>query len=310
MRPFKRLVQKHDRILGRVLVHASIEVSQMQIIRIGLGRLYNADGFSLTGREELLLPFPLSSIAVEVYLGPNPRHIIGTFTVGPRQPQDSNAGESISREYFVPSPEKYPADFYTEFVAVSGIEMNDAIAAAFHAQDQGAREEVLRRAEVERPSLTKALDFVAGIIGLRLHYLLVRTPITEQVYAYRDSGPYALSMGLPVTVTESHDLDVSDKELAVIRTKMPKLLAKWTWQKASEILAWLLRAWSAEDSVLRFVSLFIPLECVIPNLSATERLLGNKRRKPSLPCFKLKIQDQMSSNSKSLLLVFAHHLLF
>jgi hypothetical protein len=69
---------------------------------------------------------------------------------------------------------------------------------------------------------------------------------------------------LPITVTESYLLDISNEGLEAIRAKMPLLERKWTWEKASEILAWLLRAWGAEDPILRFVSLFIPLDCVIP----------------------------------------------
>ena len=47
---------------------------------------------------------------------------------------------------------------------------------------------------------------------------------------------------------------------------MPLLERKWPWEKASEVLAWLLRAWGAEDPILRFVSLFIPLDCIIPGM--------------------------------------------
>jgi len=273
----------------------------MQTIRIGLGRLYNADGFSLSGREELLLPFPLGSIEVEVYLGPKPRHLIGTITVGPRESQDANAGASNSREFVVPSPERFPTDFYTEFVAVRPIELNDAIAAAFHAQDKGARDQVFRKANEERPKLTRALDLVAGIVGLRLHYLLVRTPITEQVYAYRDNGgPYSFSMGLPVTVTESFELDVSDNDLDTIRTKIPRLTTGWTLERASKVLAWLLRAWSAEDAVLRFVSLFIPLECVIPNLPVGEKVDWDQKRKALIAV----LQSQNPTTQVSVLLEF------
>jgi hypothetical protein len=55
----------------------------MQTIRVGLGRLYNASACSNLGRDEILLPFPLGSIEVRAYIGPNPQHIIGTWTVGP-----------------------------------------------------------------------------------------------------------------------------------------------------------------------------------------------------------------------------------
>jgi len=97
----------------------------MQTIRVGLGRLYNASACSNLGRDEILLPFPLGSIEVRAYIGPNPQHIIGTWTVGPSQPQDPAAQKTVyvGREYVVPSPEKFPSDFYTELVAVQQIKV-------------------------------------------------------------------------------------------------------------------------------------------------------------------------------------------
>jgi hypothetical protein len=179
----------------------------MQTIRVGLGRLYNASACSNLGRDEILFPFPLGSIEVRAYIGPNPQHIIGTWTVGSPQPQDPAAQKTVyvGREYVVPSPEKFPSDFYTELVAVQQIKVKGDLASAFQSRDMQARAEILRIAEEHRPSFTMALDCVAGILGLRLHSLLVTTPITEQLYAYRDKGsPYAFTMSLPITVTESY----------------------------------------------------------------------------------------------------------
>jgi hypothetical protein len=265
----------------------------MKIVRVGLGRLFNADGFSLLGRDEILLPFPLGSIEVLAYIGRNPRHIIGTFTIGPRQSQDPKAKDSVSREYIIPSPEKFPADFYVELVAVQAIEVDDALGAAFHSGDMGARQDVLRKADERRPSLTAALDCVAGILGLRLHKILVTTSITEQLYTYRDnSTSYTLSMSLPVTVTESYELDVSDEDLAAIRNRIPKLKRAWPPEKAAEIFAWLLRAWAAEDSVLEFVSLFIPLELIIPNLPSPERNAWEQQRTALLDLIGKKSRSQ------------------
>lgn len=257
----------------------------MQTIRVGCGRLYNANGCSNLGRNEILISFPLGSITVEAYIGTNPRHNVLTWKVEPPRPQDLTTQKTISnmRGYVFPSPEKFPADFYMELVAVQGIEVDDDLASAFNARDMPARDEILRIAEDHRSSFTRALDCVAGILGLRLHYRLVTTPITEQLYAYRDPGnPYSLSTGLPVTIIESCVLDVSDEGLQTIRRKMPQLKGKWTLEKAAEILAWLLRAWAAEDPVVRFVSLFIPLECVVPNVPPAEKNAWDQDRRTLL----------------------------
>src|SRR5258705_7072247 len=90
---------------------------------------------------------------------------------------------SVGRAYVVPSPEKFPSDFYTELVALQQVKVKGDLASAFQARDMQARDEILRIAAEHRLLLSLALDCVAGIIGLRLHSLLVAMPITEQLYA-------------------------------------------------------------------------------------------------------------------------------
>ena len=252
----------------------------MKTVRVGYSRLYNASRCSLLGRDEVLLRFTFGTIDVEAYVGPNPRHVIASFKAS-LVPKDAKAQGRVSRarEYESPSPEKFAADFYTELVATEAIEVDDALAEAFHGRDKVARAEMLRRAEKRASSLITALDFMAGVLGLRLHYSLVRTPIMEQRYAYRDRGaPYAFGWSLPVKVRATHEWDVSDKGLTATKTMMPKLRRGWTWEKAAEVLAWLLRAWATEDPVLEFVSLFILLECVIPKLSIAENNPWDQQR--------------------------------
>ena len=183
----------------------------MQTIRVGHCRLYNARGSSLVNGDEVILRFPFGTIDVEAYVGANPRHKIVVLTLG--HPPDKEVPVRASRErgYEVPSPERFPADLYTELVAAESIEVDDALAAAFHARDEAARVEILRRAEVVESSHTAALDYVAGVLGLYVHKFLVSTPITNQSFAYRDKGaPYALRTSISIDVVKPHDWDVSD----------------------------------------------------------------------------------------------------
>jgi hypothetical protein len=261
----------------------------MTAVRIGYSRLYNARGCSLRGRDEVLLRFSFGTLDVEAYVGPNPRHIIAGFTIGPAKPKDAMVCSRVpqAREYELPSREIFPADLYTELVAKEAIEVDDALAAAFQARDEVARAAMLRKAAERDPLLTAALDYVAGVLGLRLHYRLVSTPITEQRYAYRDkSASYAFSTSLPVQVIATHEWDVSDEGLTATETRIPTLQRGWTWEKAAEVLAWLLRAWAAEDPVLKFVSLFIPLECVIPELPMTGSVAWDQKRRAVLAIVK------------------------
>jgi hypothetical protein len=186
-------------------------------------------------------------------------------------PKDTSetSSDNVSRRkaYQVPSPEHFPADFYVEIVASEAIEVDDALAEAFERKEPGARGEVLKKAAARKTSFTTALDFVGGLIGLRFHYLLVRTLIVEQLYAYRaQSESYAFQWSLPVEVTEAYMWDLSDEDrVAEARRRIgADLQPGWTLEKAGEVLGWVLRGWGTRDPVLKFVSLFISLECAIP----------------------------------------------
>jgi hypothetical protein len=151
----------------------------MQTIRVRLGRLYNASACSNLGATKSSCP-STGIYRSAAYIGPNPQHIIGTWTVGPSQPQDPAAQKTVyvGREYVVPSPEKFPSAFYTELVAVQQIGVKGDLASAFQSRDMQARAEILRIAEEHRPSFTMALDCVAGILGLVciLFWLLHQSP--------------------------------------------------------------------------------------------------------------------------------------
>jgi hypothetical protein len=65
--------------------------------------------------------------------------------------------------------------------------------------------------------------------------------------------------------------------------------------KASEILGWLLRAWAANDSVLKFISLFTPLESVIPKIPReSKEFAKNKNKLLHIIKENCKDQDQKS----------------
>lgn len=225
--------------------------------------------------------FRFGKIDVQAYVGPKTRHLVMAMKVVPQQPIDEKLRSGyVTREraYDVPSPEIFPADLYTELVATQLLEVDDALALAFHDRDKVARDEILRRADAKNPSFTSALNYAAGMVGLRLHHLLVSIPILEQCYAYREKGaPYAFSLAVEYNVTDSFDWDLSADGIAEIGKRLPQLQPGWTWEKAAEVLAWLLRAWAAKDAVMKFVSLFIPLECVIPGLPKEELRKSEKK---------------------------------
>ena len=270
----------------------------MKKVRVGLGRLYNAHACSLLGRKEIDMGFHFGAIDVHAYVGPKTRHIVLAMKVGPDKPIDEKLRSShVTRErgYDVPSPEIFPADLYAELVATQLLEVEDALATAFYDRDDTARKEMLRRAREQKALFTSALDYTAGVLGLRLHHLLVSTPILEQCYAYRRKGePYAFSIVLQVKNIGAYQFDATDEGVGAVKKRLPQLQPKWRWEKAAEVLAWLLRAWAAKDSVLKFVSLFTPLECVIPGVPKNELDEWEKNRKAILALVKehAEVQDR------------------
>lgn len=236
-------------------------------IRIGYVKLFNARGCTLSGGKEVLLRFEIEDVVVEAYVGPSYRHLVTVFQVGPECPTDDKGKSYTTRalSFTVPSPEIFPADLYTELVATQWIEVEDSLANAFYNKDTAARTDVLKLAEARINKLGRATEYIAGVIGLRLHRKLVARPISEQSCAYREkSSSYAFNAGMMFKMDEAYQWDTSDENLAFLRERFRPQLSRRTWEKAAEILAWLTRAWMADDPVLEFVSLFVPLECVIP----------------------------------------------
>ena len=141
--------------------------------------------------------FRVGDIDVDAYVGPHKRHVVFGAKVRSPVPKGERVPYRVSqeREHEVPSPEIFPADLYTELIATQALEVEEALATAFFDRDTAARGEVLGKAALKQALFTGALDFVAGVLGLHLHHLLVAMPIDEQCFAYRKPGdPYACSM--------------------------------------------------------------------------------------------------------------------
>jgi hypothetical protein len=257
----------------------------MEKIKVGFGQLYNAKACKVIGAEEATYKFSFGEMEVVAILGPHARHIILGMKIGPSAPKDVQSSERITRarEYEIPSPDIFPADVYLELVATQMIDVEEDLAKAFFEKDLKARDRILKIGDEKKQSFKKAIDYVAGILGLRLHCLLVSIPIIEQSYAYRKKGnPYAFSTIWKGRVTDNYQLDVNEMSENIIKERFPALVSRWKWEKASEVLAWLLRAWSAEDQVLKFVSLFTPLESVIPAMPADEKVKEFKEKRDKI----------------------------
>lgn len=245
----------------------------MQTIQVGFSRLYDAGICELLGGENVQFNFLLDNVSVEAYIGHRPKHSMVSFDP-----------KSHGRSYTMPTNETmrltgrialartlHPADLFVELIASQKASVDDALAESFYAKESEARSAVLRIAEGQKTLFDRSLDYVAGVLGLRLNYQFINKPIDSQCFAYRRKGEqYSLSVPLHITTVEPYTLDLSEVTKPAFRRRFPLPAAGWAWQDSSEVLAWLLRAWSASDPIQRFVALFIPLECVIPAIPKKE----------------------------------------
>ena len=243
--------------------------------------------------------FVLGEIEVKGTIGSGFKHVMLGLKFGPPRPniEKPDSPPTLRRGYEMPSSELFPADLYVELIASQKIKLEDAVVDGFYAKDEKAQSEVIRRASQLEELFTSALDYAAGILGLRLHHTLVALPIHDQCFAYRGKGDlYACSVMFELTVPDEFKLKVGDKDGKATRRALPPLVKGRDWKEAADILAWLLRAWCAKDSVLKFVSLFASLECVVPARLEDRSVVWEKERKAILGLVKKHGRDLDQKN--------------
>lgn len=235
----------------------------MGTIKIGVGRLYAANELKLPNDEDISIRFEIGTVYVTARVG---RKIsFPVFQMRISAPE-SAPGEkkSVRSDVHVPSGDVFPADNYLELVATSLETFDDDMCASCAAGDENSISEV---SAVLRDSshLFSALNYVGGLIALRLHHSLLNTWITEQHYIFAaESGKVRTSVSTPIDVVPPLTWTMSTQTLASLFGR--PLVGNVDQQKAAEVFAWLLRAIGAEDTVLKFAALFIALEISIPPL--------------------------------------------
>jgi hypothetical protein len=242
-------------------------------VKVGISRFYNANACSVIGSQEIGLEIKFEGFDLHVHAGRSLKHLVMTWKTSPPIPKDDtqpkNPSRSTGRQF--PSSELFPADFYLELIVTQWLEIEDELAKAFYMNDIQARDEIYKLMDQKKEIHARALDYVAGFLGLRLNKLLVSTLIQEQEYIYHDNKPsYAIRSNLKVIVTDSYEWDPEGEWRTDIKKVVPQHLTKGKWDKPAGVMVWLLRAWAAKDIVLKFVSLLTALESVIPGLPATE----------------------------------------
>jgi hypothetical protein len=231
----------------------------MEKIRIGFSRIYNAGACSIEVGDEVSMQLQFDKFDIFVHAGTGLKHPVFTLKLGPPVPKDEQSPKKVTRAkgQQIPAEADFPADFYVEIIVNEWIEVDDALAAAFRAADPSAQADLLKILNQKKEDYSTAVDFAAGLIGLRLHKLLVNRPIHEQYYLYRDDRSLTFSLDINFNITGTFSFDQVGNWRASLQKTPTSLSTKW--KDAARPLAWLLRAWGAEDKVHRCFSLLTAL---------------------------------------------------
>lgn len=252
-------------------------------VQVGLRRLYNPRGCGLAEGDEIRTDFNFPDSRVSLYLGPKPRFGI-SVTSGERYLTPPKTGEQVAvpmfrHQYGTVAESGYPATVCVELVAHRDVAVDNAF-------DAGAKESMLALAERERRDLGDRLDVVAGVVGIHFHRQFVMDEIEN------NEIPFAGSLQHPIFTLEGPAMERLERvTLNPVGVERLNLFARalsdidpgaLPW--CASMLRWLLRAWGEQDSVWKFLALFIPLEAALqgiggspepPQLETIRKLIRN-----------------------------------
>ncbi|HEX7902562.1 MAG TPA: hypothetical protein VF487_01695 [Chitinophagaceae bacterium] len=235
----------------------------MKQVKIALVRFYNAKFIKLEDREEIVWRHEYKGMQVVSRLSKTT-----SFTTwGPVRLYPTNEKKSSSANTFVHlGPEKYPADLYTEVIVYRMIDVTEHEYELIQFESLEERGKLLKRFDEFEPVMQRAIEYCAGMLGIRVNPELVSIPIfdVDQRYLFINDRIYAVQGGFILQVrSEVNVIHVGDTAIQHSLDTL-KLQKHDVVEKATESLGWLLRGWSAEDYVLRFISFFTALEFIIP----------------------------------------------
>jgi len=231
---------------------------------IGLRRLYDSIGCGLSARSDLFYRFSLGKqFEAQIYMGARPRFGINVGSSDKYVAPGATTFLSNFAYHADATKSNYPRNFFTEVSVLIVVEISDSISEAFRKGDNQAAQELFQIASTREGEFKTVLDFIAGVIGLRFHRQFVLELINENLVAVREPNPAIQLTSSSLEVLEGISLNengveqlqkifhaVEEAEINIIHG-------------AGNILSWLRRAWQERDTVNQFVSLFIPLECVL-----------------------------------------------
>jgi hypothetical protein len=247
----------------------------MRNVKIGLRRLYDAMGCSISCQEEWTASFPIDCYSAVVYIGANPKFGIAYNQI--QTPKYQIPGEATPMMVFeykkVPSESTYPRKFFTEIAVFEEAEISEEMFAPFSQGDSKAVDLILNKAAEHENQLKKMVDVIAGTIGLRFHCQFVMKIISEIYLAFKNEEDWGFRIASPaIQLLESiglnpTGLEILDQLLPGIGKSSSEAL-----NFGAKALEWLLKSWIEHEPITKFTYLFIALEIVLGNVSKTDEL--------------------------------------
>ena len=228
---------------------------------VGYRRLYECVGCSLRDERPLRMRCEVpEGRHLDLYVGPHPTygvtvsHVDGAVGI-------EEAGTIDVRHYGDPTDPGYPVGIYAETVVWERVQ-----APSGHAE---ARDQLSEYERTKAPAFQRIADLVSGIFGLFLHPQLVGRHIDDRwlldnTDQDQDHGLTVQAYSPPIRVIENPTLNAEpahqrlDSLITSAISRGDKELSRCAW-----IMTWLVRAWSTEDQLSKFLSFFVPLEMIL-----------------------------------------------
>lgn len=262
--------------------------------RIGYRYLYDSKGCSLSTGNEATVCFRISDkYTAEIYIGPKPKYGIQTVS-----------GYS---KYFIPGRS---ASFGTteikkevESEAEHGPMFTEIVVRTESALAQSDQNNIklLHEAEGKRDQFRNIIEFVAGVIGLRFHRQFVFERLSETALAWCGGRSHMSFGGPSLELLETMSLNGNGIDFLHAVTKRMEVLSFEEAEEYGQLLHWLLLAWAEKDEMYRFLTLFIPLECILNRYTDPENY---KKEKCFIPIIEHLIKDYGGEKVKEIQAVF------
>ena len=269
-------------------------------IRVGLRRLYRAHGCEIEAgslEKDFLLG---ENFSASIRIGSRPRFGLHTGGFSCRYLAPGIDKLEVSYRY-EPDIEKteLAGQPLTEIIVSREIDVETEFRDAFERGEATFQYRAADLAYAETNHLLPALEFVGGLIGLRVARQFLAELVNETPVTWRSDGPHLQFLykgpkilgGLRLT---SDGGDYLQAYLDIAAQHKDENILEW-----GRILGWLQKAWAEDEPVTRFLWFFIPLECVLGSVS-----IENRTRAEACKSIRKLIKEHAGDQKQQLLGIF------